>query len=300
MLLSALVLAVGILQAIASRPFGFRSSRPAQEPRSRETDGPLVNGRRALANLLGASEEPKLSFMQKHRLKEVFRDKLSKVPIYMVTTMEGAPFLASHMGLHSGEWHVYAAKMYLDTASAQKAKAEMENLPGAGKDKIRILPLNLHRGFLLAREAPAPTGVDHPELSKKTEAKMVYAFQPTPGFELLKANSWSKLGNIGHPKVPLYTADGLYINKGGQKVRPMFMSSEDCAKAMAKHNLKKRTVYNGLSMLNHLHDGIEKGDPNVASDLLSIEIVPPSAEFRFGKELRQDLRPGSRRAKIVQ
>lgn len=321
---SALVLTTGLFTVTASRPHSFARFHPehagdesrhsrsdengllskgrriisnqfsahaAESALNRNSEGPMASSRRALAKLFGASEQPELGFTQKRRLKEVFRNKLQRVPVFMVTTEEGAPFLANHMGVHSGQWHVYAAKMYLDIRDAQKAKKTMENMPGSSKDKIRIFVINMHRGFMLAKEPPTPTGADHPDMGKKAEARMVYAFQEP-------SRKRTDFSISRTPPIPLYEAEGLVIKKGGQKVRPLFMSKEDCAAAMSKHNLKKRHVYNGLSMLNHLHAGIERGDPNVAQDLLSIEIVPPSRIVAARKDLKKEEAP-PRVARIV-
>lgn len=236
-----------------------------------------------------------LSAAQRKRLKLQFKAKLAKVPVFMVTNEGGSPFLNQ---LSSGD---QSALMFIFPAEAQRMLAGVLKAPNGAASGAKVLATNLDRAFRLARLQPLPSGLRDQVTSR--ELTMVWQFMPhaaeTRAAQLLLA----KTGKLSAPSVPAYMVEGLVVTKRGKEVRPVFLSKRDCdvaVAALAAQNggeAGKVVVYDALGMLLQLAQDIESGVPEVAPELETLEIVPPTESLDFREELKAG--KARRPAKIV-
>ncbi len=242
-----------------------------------------------------------LSAAQRKRLKLAFKAKLAKVPVFMVTNEGGSPFLNQ---LSSGD---QSALMFIFPAEAERMLNGVLKAPNGAASGAKVLATNLDRAFRLARLQPLPSGLRDQVTNR--ELTMVWQFMPhaaeTRAAQLLLA----KTGKLSAPSVPAYMVDGLVVTKRGKEVRPLFLCKRDCDAAVAMLQAQaqaagadtppagKIIVYDALALLLQLALDIEEGDPSVAADLDSLELVPPSESIDFREELKAG--KAKRPAKIV-
>ena len=98
------------------------------------------------------------------------------------------------------------------------------------------------------------------------------------------------------PKVPGYTATGLYFKKHGREVQPIFLSKKDADAALAQlppgHGAKLEVI-DLLAFLQQLVVRLEIEDPEAETLISQLELVPPSESVNFKTDLKN---AGPRRA----
>ena len=240
-----------------------------------------------------------LNAAQIKRLKLMFKAKLAKVPVFMVTNDGGSPFLNQ---LATGD---QSALMFINPAEAQRMLSGVLKAPNGAASGAKVLPTNLDRAFRLARLQPMPSGLRDQVTNR--ELTMVWQFMPHAAEQraaqmLLAKSGKTKLA----PSMPAYMVEGLVVMKRGKEVRPVFLAKSDCDAALAAveaaggnedGSAGKVIVYDALALLLQLATAIEAGDPEVAREIESLEFMPSSESVDFREELKAG--KAKRPAKIV-
>jgi len=233
-----------------------------------------------------------LSAATRKRLGLLFKAKLAKVPVFMVTNEAGSPFLNA---LSSGD---QSALMFLFPGEAQKMLAGVLKAPNGATSGAKVLSSNLDRGFRLARLDPMVSGLR--DQATNRELTMVWQFMPHAAESRAAQAMLIKKGKAPKvPAVPGYVIDGMVFSKRGREVRPLFLCKADADAAVARlaatgadvSALGEVEVVDALSVLLQLAADIEAGEPGVEAELRSIELVPPTESLSFRENLKKQKAP---------
>jgi len=123
---------------------------------------------------------------------------------------------------------------------------------------------------------------------------MVWQFMPHAAEQRAAQVVLAKTGKLSAPNMPAYMVEGLVINKRGKEVRPVFLSKKDCDAALASIEAGsdgdaasgKVIVYDALRLLLQVASDIEAGEPDVANELNTLELVPPSESLEFREQIK--------------
>lgn len=217
-----------------------------------------------------------------------FKSKLAKVPVFMVTNDGGSPFLNQ---LASGD---QSALMFMFPAEAERMLQGVLKAPNGAASGAKVLPTNLDRAFKLARLQPMASGLRDQVTGR--ELTMVWQFMPHASEQRAAQVLLAKTGKLSAPNVPAYMVEGLVIKKRGKEVRPVFLSKKDCDAALASIEASsdgdaasgKVVVYDALRLLLQVATDIEAGDPDVAEELDTLELVPPSESLGFREQIKSN------------
>jgi hypothetical protein len=245
-----------------------------------------------LASLLGARSAiaaPLISTGARKKAQLALKAKLSKVPVFMVTNGGGSPFLNK---LSSGD---QSAVMFLFPSDAQKMLKAVLKAPNGASSGAKVLPSNLDRALKLAMLPPSNSGLRDPASGR--DLFMSWQFMPHAA-EMRSAQAAmlksAKAPTV--PKVPGYTASGLFFKKHGREVQPIVLSKKDADAALAQlepgHGAKLEVI-DLLGFLQQLVVRLELEDPEAEKLVSQLELVPPSESVNFKTDLKAS---GPRRA----
>jgi len=248
----------------------------SQLKQSLEPNGPLSRLTRSLGPAPAWAQEAetertprKLRPHEQKRAKLALNQKMSKVPVFLVTNENGAPFLNE---LPSGD---YSALMFLFPAEAKKMLDNVLKAPNGASSGARLTPTNLHRAFNLAQQPPTSSGQLNRVTNRERTMKLQFKGPDNQGqaAKLLPA----KLGKRA-PSVPVYYVDGLVVKHGGRNVHPLFLSKDDCNTAVAKLEGERPEVteHDLMATLVNLAEGVDQGNAETAKEIAQIELIPPS------------------------
>lgn len=232
--------------------------------------GALMGSRAAIA-------APVISTGSSKRAKLLLKTKLGKVPVFMVTNGGGSPFLNK---LGNGD---QSAVMFLFPKGAQDMLKAVLKAPNGASSGAKVLPSNLDRALKLAMLPPSASGLRDPV--KGRELMMSWQFMPHAAEE--RAAALLKKGAA--PKVPGYTAPGIFYKKHGRLVQPIFLAKKDADAAIAllpPGSGAKLQVVDLLDVLQTLVLRLELEDPAVEQLIQELELVPPSESMDFKAGLK--------------
>jgi len=262
-----------------------------------------VGGLRMESPAAIAAPVPNLSAAK--RAKKMFKAKLNKVPLFMVTNEGNSPFLSS---LNSGD---QAALMFILPNEAEKMLDGILQSPNGASSGAKVLVTTLERGFTLAKLEPARSGLQDPVTGR--DLNMVWQFMPHTGeqrqAQLLKAKSGKVPGGV--PMMPGYTVDGLAYQRRGKLVRPVFLSSKDAREAVdrAKKEFAEGEgagggapkleikVFDFLNYLLTLERRIKTDALGAEEEIRSLEFVAATEAIEASEKLKKE-DGGSRMAKV--
>jgi hypothetical protein len=223
------------------------------------------------------------------KAKLALKKKLGKVPVFMVTNGGGSPFLNK---LASGD---QSAVMFLFPSDAQRMLKTVLKAPNGASSGAKVLPSNLDRALKLAMMPPSASGLSDPGSGR--DLSMSWQFMPHAAEVRSAQAAMLKSAKAPVvPKVPGYTASGLYYKKHGREVQPIFLSKKDADAAIAKlepgHGAKLEVI-GLLDFLQTLVVRLELEDPKAEVLANQLELVPPSESVDFKRHLKA---AGPRRA----
>mmetsp|Transcript_35142 Transcript_35142/g.86400 ORF Transcript_35142/g.86400 Transcript_35142/m.86400 type:complete len:286 (-) Transcript_35142:1257-2114(-) len=143
--------------------------------------------------------------------------KLKSIPVFSVTNRTGAPFLIQNK---KGE---QVGLIFFSYREAIDFSKEMLKAHQAKKPYIYIM--NLEKAFKMVNLGPTLSGLKD---NYGMDHKMRFQFVPEKK-QLNYATRLAKKRGITEkiPLIPVFTVDGLTLNKGKEKISPIFFAKED-------------------------------------------------------------------------
>ncbi|KAA8499901.1 Protein TIC 22, chloroplastic [Porphyridium purpureum] len=153
------------------------------------------------------------------------KEKLSQIAVFAVTNAAGQPYLANSDGENQ------VGLIFFSIDDAYKMQMEMHKNPSTADAKI--FSMSLDKAFDMVRSEPQSSGIRGPN---GKELSMVFRFYPDS--EAMKAanDPLKKLRSLkkSFQGVPVFSARGLSIRKGGEMIKPFFFTMEDLNAAWNK------------------------------------------------------------------
>lgn len=233
---------------------------------------------------------------QKHA-RTLLKQKLAKVPVFLVTNEAGSPFLSTIAG---GD---QASLMFLYPEDAQKMLKTVLKAPNGAASGARILVSNLDRAFRLAQNEPTLSGL-RDQISNR-ELKMVWQFMPHAAEQRAAQALMIQTRRAPVvPKIPAYVSNNLVFTKKGRDVRPVFLARKDldaavidAAEADPDAAKPEVMVVDLLEYLLQLSEGIDDDTLATDAEIAALEVVAPSDSVALKEQLRSEKAP--LKAKIV-
>jgi hypothetical protein len=150
--------------------------------------------------------------------------KLQTIPVFSVVNRYGQPFLIQNKrGEHVG-------LIFFSHFEALEYAKDLEKYHQATNSQIYIMGLD--KAFKMVNQGPTPSGIKD---KYGKDLKMRFHFVPSKS-EIKNANNLSKKSDFDEniPLIPVFTIEGLTINRNKENISPMFFSKDDCKKAWDK------------------------------------------------------------------
>lgn len=235
---------------------------------------------------LAVTSSKQLSATRQKRVRMTFKNKLAKVPVFMVTNDGGSPFLSS---LQGGD---QSALMHLFPADAQRMLNGVLKAPNGASSGAKVLTSNLDRAFKLAMLQPAKSGLKDQVTGR--ELTMVWQFSADKAEQMAATGLLVKKMKAPRvPQIPAYMVEGLTYTKRGKEVRPVFLCRKDLEAAVAAVSAEMGgspdvEVIDLLEFLLTINEAITEDTAAAEADIASIDIVAPSESLDFKDSVRSD------------
>jgi len=204
-------------------------------------------------------------------------EKVAQIAVFAVTNASGQPYLANTDGVNQ------VGLIYFSVDDAAKMQADMLKNPSTSDAKI--FSMTLDKAFDMVRSPPQPSGIRGPN---GKELSMVFRFFPCSE-SVRHANDPLKKLKMGLKQfegVPVFTAKGLTIRKGGETLKPVFFSMEDLLTAWNRlrstsPNVPARPAVEVEDFLR-LFELMETNE----DELNKIALVPSTKSVEFIKQMK--------------